>query len=458
MTDSPIVEDANKERVETSYEGAVEVLTYYDGSGTPATEMARFDSDEHLLRIFPMLRRSTGRETQFRKVRELRIDTRAFDDDWELEVSDDNANGLLELSRLPLGFGKIFAYGLGFHREYRGLVREVERTSSCTIVRFGLPGLEGVRGDVFHLPMKRFEEYRHDVDMIRRRGSDVVGRVTASAAQNKVATILGRELQRPILGRHPMIQAMTRELTGETTLDAEERGMLVKQMSAESRAAAVEKPAAFGKLRADLELVSLDVLIGRFEERMSKPAQGEAIWQTFFRDNNFALQQLLSSPVALYGEQLHVKLPNAYGKGGRITDFVLVNTVTRTAVVVEIKTPATELMKTTPYRGARGSGAEVYPPDKELSGSVAQLQAQMESVLTDFKAILRATADAEELDTCVVHGAVIAGTIGSLTREAQSSFLRYRNGLHGVQIIAFDEVLQRLRGLRDMLDGTSGAG
>jgi hypothetical protein len=321
-----------------------------------------------------------------------------------------------------------------------------------------LVGPEGAEADTFSLRMKRFEEYQHDVDTIRRRGGDVVGRVTAAAAQNKVATILGRELRRPTIGRHPMIQAMTRELTGETTLDAEERGMLVKQMSVESRAAAAEKPKAFGKLREDIELVSLDVLIGRFEERMSKSSQGEAIWQTFFRDNSFALQQLLSSPVALYGEQLHVKLPNAYGKGGRITDFVLVNTVTRTAVVVEIKTPATTLMRTTSYRGARGSGAEVYPPDKELSGSVAQLQAQMESVLTDFKAILRTTAGADELDTCVVHGAVIAGTVGSLTPEEQSSFLRYRNGLHGVQIIAFDEVLQRLKGLRDMLDGTSDGG
>jgi hypothetical protein len=111
MTDSPVAAEPNKERVETSYEGAVTVLTYYDGSDDPAAEMVRFDADKELLKIFPMLRRSTGRETQFTKVRELQIDTRALDD-WELEVTDDNVTGLLELSHLPLGFGKIFAYGL----------------------------------------------------------------------------------------------------------------------------------------------------------------------------------------------------------------------------------------------------------------------------------------------------------------------------------------------------------
>ncbi|MBO0610454.1 hypothetical protein [Myceligenerans salitolerans] len=62
---------------------------------------------------------------------------------------------------------------------------------------------------------------------------------------------------------------MTQELTGDTTLDAEERGMLVEQMSVESRAAAVEEPKAFGKLRQGIELVSLDVLIDRFEERIA---------------------------------------------------------------------------------------------------------------------------------------------------------------------------------------------
>jgi hypothetical protein len=155
--------------------------------------------------------------------------------------------------------------------------------------------------------------------------------------------------------------------------------------------------------------------------------------------------------VALYGAQLQVRIPNIHGKGGRIADFVLVNTVTRNVIVVEIKTPATSVLMS-PYRGA--CGAEVFPPSKELSGAIAQLQAQMESAMTDFQKLVVQTPRAEEVETCVVRGAVIAGTAASLGPEQRKSFLRYRNGLHGVDVIAFDEVHDRLKGLHNMLAAT----
>jgi hypothetical protein len=221
-------------------------------------------------------------------------------------------------------------------------------------------------------------------------------------------------------------------------------------MQAEPKRIATERPQAFGRLCEDLELVTLDVLIENFSKSLTgSGAKNEAAWQKFFKANTFALKQIFAAPVTFYGEQVHVRSPDMRGAGSQIADFVLFNTLTRSMVIVEIKTPSAALVAKNKYRGA--SGAEVYPPDKELSGAIAQLQAQMESARSDFDQIARRTPGASPLVTKVVTGAVIAGTLGAMDQLRMDSFLRYRNGLHGIQVITFDEVLDRLRALQTML-------
>lgn len=246
---------------------------------------------------------------------------------------------------------------------------------------------------------------------------------------------------------------MTREVTGEAVLDADERRLLLQQTAAESRAAAREAPAEFGQLRDDLELVSLEVLIDQFAGGLAgSHANDESYWQTFFETNAFALQQLFATPITLYGSQLRLRQTDMYGAGTRIADFVLANSVTRTAHVVEIKTPGSPLVAKSSYRGS--GSAEVFLPHRELVGAVAQVQAQVESARSDFRDLLRQTIGADALDTCVVRGAVIVGTAASLDDILMTSFSRYRSGLSDVQVITFDEVLDRLRGLHRLLAET----
>lgn len=153
---------------------------------------------------------------------------------------------------------------------------------------------------------------------------------------------------------------MTRAVSEGVPLNAAERSALVDRMTYESRQIATESPEAFGRLRDDIELASLEVLIEQFERGLrGRAAKDEDWWQSYFEANVFALQQLFAAPVALYGAQLHLRMPNMFGAGSRIADFVLVNTLTRAAVVVEIRTPSTSLLGPR-YRGA--GGAEVFPP------------------------------------------------------------------------------------------------
>lgn len=301
-----------------------------------------------------------------------------------------------------------------------------------------------MRGEVFHVTLERFARYVREVETHKERGTTVVHRINGAVAHNEIADITGGAKKQPTLGRLGQIKAMTRSICDNTPLTFIEQSALVERMDAESKQIATEQPQAFGKLREDLDLVTLEVLIKNFRGNLTGiGAKDEGAWQQFFKDNTFALKQIFAAPLAFYDEQVQLRIPDMKGTGGRIADFVMINTLTNSMVLVEIKTPSAALIAKRPYRGK--SSAEVYPPDKELSGAIAQLQGQMESAVTDFDEILRRTPGATPIDTRIVRGAVIVGTLGSMNEQLRKdSFGRYRNGLHGVEVITFDELLERL--------------
>jgi hypothetical protein len=458
MPDVETVFESERGKVVVERNGTALTMSWQDTSGR-IERMLNYDSRESLIRIWPKMPYSagttTGFQNQFRSIEEFQIDTsiwHEWDPDAELSES---IRGEPELGGLPEGFGRIVSYGLGLPRTYRGFIRVLEDNTNCTIVRFGDATNEGADGDTFRVSLGRFATWKHAVDLNRDRGFRVVARINETETHNVFADVLGLAHENVSEGRHPIIKAITRSITEDTPLDEAEREALVSQMTTESLTAAKESPKAFGKLRQDIELVTLQVLIDQFRAGLNGSiARSEDKWQEFFEKNIFALQQLFAAPVALYGSQLNLRLPNIHGRGGRIADFVLVNSVTRTVFVVEIKTPAASLVGPH-YRGA--DEAQVFPPHPELAGAVAQVQGQIESAGSDFRLLVQNTSGSDPIDTSVVRGAVIAGTASSLEPEQKRSFARYRNGLSNVELIAFDEVLQRLEGLHAMLTSTLAA-
>lgn len=256
----------------------------------------------------------------------------------------------------------------------------------------------------------------------------------------------------PRYGRNPVIRAITEEVATGHVTDASDRATLVNEVARQAPAVAQEAPEQFGRLREDIELVSLKVLIERFQEGLvGRAAKDEGRWQRFFTENSFALQQVFSAPILVLRGQVHVRGTGPLGDGSRIADFLCVNAVTRSAVVVEIKTPASPLMAAKPYRGS--GTAAVHPAHRELSGAVGQVQAQMESVPRD----LRDSPEFGAVDKWHVRGAVISGRVSDLDDEQRESFLRYREGLSSVTVLGYDEICERLKGLHALLGGPPAA-
>jgi hypothetical protein len=442
--DDGLVHEDRLGSVRESHDGNELVLSWSRRGAVEETEMLRYDVEAKLLRIFPKIRRSLTFENPFDQLTELQIEA----PDWNpaRHSVESERYGLLRVVGLPRGFSAVYEFGLGVSRDYRGLLEEIEKRSACTAVRFAVSGDEGPDGNVFRLTLERFEAYRATVDRNRGRSKTALWRVIDAERHNAVADLFNLKRVEPKYGKNAVIRAITEEVATGYVIDAAGRASLVDQVVLQAPKVAHEAPEQFGRLREDIELVSLEVLIEQFEQGLvGRAGRDEGHWQKFFTTNPFALQQVFSAPILVLRGQVHVKGTDALGQGSRITDFLCVNAVTRSAIAVEIKTPATELMATKAYRGS--GTAEVYPPHRNLSGSVSQVQAHMESVSRD----LRDTPDLGSIDKWHVRGAVIVGRISELNDEQRTSFLRYRDGLTGVTVLGYDEVGERLRYLRALL-------
>jgi hypothetical protein len=265
-----------------------------------SAEMLRFDRVEKVLRIFPKVTRSGEFEDEFDRIAELQVEAPAWHPNRH--SAEDERYGLLFALGLPKGFAKFYEYGLGIKRDYRRFVDEIEEHSSCTVVRFILAGEEGLDADgaTFRVSLQRFEDYRAVVDRSRARGRSAVNRVIAAECHNALADLFHLDRVEPRYARNNVIRALTEEVATGHVMDESDRATLVEQVAIVAPKFAQESPERFGRLRQDIELVSLKVLIDRFEEGLEGPhASDESHWQSFFEVNRFALQQVFSMPIVV---------------------------------------------------------------------------------------------------------------------------------------------------------------
>lgn len=412
-------------------------------------EVLRFERAHGLLRFRPLSLRSGTYEKQFDRIIELQVENANWNP--SNHSAEHGQYGLLYETGLPKGFSSIYAFGLGIARDYRGLLDEIDSRSSCPTVRFVRGGDEGAdsTGSVFRVALSRFEEYRLAVERSRNRGRVAVNRVIQTDTHNAVANLFDLVPVTPKYTRHPVIRALTEEVQTGHVVSALDRSLLADEITSAAPKIGRESPTRLVQLREDIELASLDTLIERFEADLDGGySRDEGHWQKFFNANRFALQLLFSSPIVVKLEHAVVQAGDIAGRGSRITDFLCANTITRTAVVVEIKTPAAPLVSVKAYRGHETDSA-VFAPHSDLVGPVAQLQSQLASVPRSLSARLRASDQIDPWND--VRGGLISGNISALNTEQRESFLRYRAGLTNITVLGYDEVLGRLKSLRDML-------
>lgn len=181
----------------------------------------------------------------------------------------------------------------------------------------------------------------------------------------------------------------------------------------------------------------------------------EAVWQRFFEDNpwifGYGLTLVSCEAVSEKGLESITTGHNVFTGGGKRIDAAMrTRGFIQSLLFAEIKRHDTQLLMTEPYRQP-----DVYQASKELSGAVAQVQKTTHKAAKDLQDLHRQSTPEGEFDyevsTVMPRQVVIVGHLSELATgdnvnvEKMTSFELFRRSQLGVDILTFDEVLERTR-------------
>ena len=346
------------------------------------------------------------------------------------------------LEKLPSAFTKNYAYGLGFAKSYRFIIDAVERLSGCTeIVITGkrATGPDPADNRIFYIDKRDFEQARRSLNNIDNLARSAICSVKETTAHNILAERLGVPKREPKTGRHPYRKLFTAVAQGKEELSEEDQNAVIGELT--NHAANIQ-PEKLAKLRGDIELVTLEALIERYEEMLSEKLP-EGRWQDFFNENPFILNMAFGYPVVKVRDQASVGGRKLSGNGEKITDFLVKNSLTNNTSIFEIKTPQTQILNKTSFRDG------VFTPSADLSGSINQALDQKYQFQKQI-AQIKDNTRRYDIESYSVHCCLIIGKMPD-GDDRKKSFELFRRNSKNVEIVTFDELLEKLKQLSAFL-------
>lgn len=362
--------------------------------------------------------------------------------DGELPKSRDD---ILEiLHAFPSAFTKDPDYGLGLGKDYRFIVDAVEELTSCTsivISPFDVTHADESEGR-FYISFADFEEMRRKINSITNASQSAGRSVKDATTHNFLAEKLGKPAIEVTTGRSPVRRMITARAMGEEVLPEAEQDAVIHALTRSAKSLGTVQTERLAKLQSDIELVTLEALIARYEDMLGKSLNEER-WQAFFHENPFILHMAFGYPVIKVQDQASVGGRKLSGGGEKITDFLVKNALTNNTALFEIKTPQSAILGTTAYRGG------VFPPSKDLTGSMNQALDQRYQFQRQVSTI-KENSRVWDIESYAVHCCLIIGRTPE-GADAQKSFELFRRNSKDVSVVTFDELLEKLKQLKVFL-------
>ncbi|MGC6830415.1 Shedu anti-phage system protein SduA domain-containing protein [Pseudomonas aeruginosa] len=401
---------------------------------------------ENLITIWPVQQRgdhSDYGEPLFDSIERLCIVERT-DGPYGLPTTIEELDELL-LS-LPAGFYKNWRYGLGLLWEFRSIIATIAEIPGITTVCFHgpahLPSTDRIEGPVYCLGMNSYHRLRREITTATRRHQRAARKEKSAICHNRLLHRVAPQQFDPQSLSLPQnaLADLTASAHGEVKLAKRDQRAAVALVRGHADSLVKSEPAALLQLKQDIELVTLRELIERCTELLAATTT-EAKWQSFLSANPFVLSMAFHYPVIRIGDQPYVGGKLHTGQGGSYSDFLMAAAATNNLALVEIKRPGIPLLGNE-YRG-------IYPPSSELSGAVAQVVAQSAELQASFK-FIGTDLDRKGFQPHSVACVVIIGLKPTDEGRAKG-FEQYRHSLHGIHVITFDELVERLQSLYDLL-------
>lgn len=417
-------------------------------ANTYRTKLLAINGQHKFLTIYPIS--TFGNRSDFLKPKYGRIERITLDDTdiisgvgWDATSTPEDVRDVLE--NLPSTFTKDYAYGLGLAKPYRFIIDAVQELSDCSEIVITNKHATGPTQDgdgIFYISTQDFEQARVELNKIDRHAQSAVRAVKWTAAHNILAERLGVPKQNPKTGRHPYRKLFTAVAEGKEELSEEDQNAVIGALTSHAADIAEDQPERLAKLRGDIELVTLEALITRYEGMLGENLV-EGRWQEFFNENPFILNMAFGYPVIKVRDQASVGGRKLSGDGEKITDFLVKNSLTNNTAIFEIKTPQTLTLNKTPFRDG------VYTPAADLSGSINQALDQKYQFQKQI-AQIKDNTRLYDIESYAVHCCLVIGQTPD-GDDRKKSFELFRRNSKDVEIVTFDELLEKLKQLSAFL-------
>ena len=351
------------------------------------------------------------------------------------------------LEEMPSAFVKDYDFGLGLLKEYKPIINFLEEKGIEHLVISKREDTQiSEKDSIFTIKFRDFEEYRKSMNRITDRARSSARKVKAAVTNNLIAYILNNDKypQKPFyVGNDALTRLIAKSSpTIPQGLTKSEQEKAVALIEDNKDAIAKDSPKSLVKLQNTIELVTLEQLIEKYEGMIQRRLS-ESHWQNLFNENPFILNLAFGYPIIKIRDQASVGGRKLSGEGDKITDFIVKNSMTNNCALFEIKTPQTKLLNKTQYRDS------VYTPSKDLAGSVSQVLDQKYKFQKEIS-VIKDNSGIYDMESYATHGVLIIGTIPEY-KEERKSFELFRRNSKDVEIVAFDELLHKLKDLHAFL-------
>lgn len=348
-------------------------------------------------------------------------------------------------SRLPSELFKDSSEGFGLKKELIEVTQAITLVGRDCVLRIVETGESRMESGEVVVSVSDMDSLRRAMNRIDRRKREGVRHAKFTTVFNELLTKLDpvrlkrsdRTEMRPLA---PMSPSRSRKLNKLRRAAAE---AAVTGVRASLPVLAAEKPAVLMELQAEIERVTLTEMIAKFEELLGQDLP-EGKWQEFFETYKFVLSLAFARPVQLLHTQFHAQSTAVDGSGAQIGDFLL-KLSGRGLAIVEIKKPGTELLSSTAYRNK-----QVFAPSRELGGAVTQTLVQQNALRVEWTQHFVKDKRLRESGPEAIRCVVIAGMLPEDEHQL-ASFDAFRNACKDVEVLTFDELLEKLRYIREQL-------
>lgn len=405
--------------------------------------LACFHRDADVLETFPL--RAYPSEDNFLTPKHgdlLRIVFEGFD----FGVPDSAGDAADLFLSLPEGFVKLHEHGLGIYKKNAAIVHAVTAIPGVNTLVIHRSNIElRVEKNLLHLSKHRFDALRRALERVTVNYRSEAAADKRVLVHNELLSKLDARRFPPMPPRYkPNIVYRIVEATASKALSSDDQKAAVQLVSGHKDAIAAAQPKLAMRLKSELELVTLTVMINKFRG-MLEQAHTEQGWQTFFARNSFVLSMAFGYPVVHIGDQIAVGGTRFTRGGTKYSDFAARHASTGNLVIVEIKRPSTRLLAKKEYRGG------VYPWSTDMTGGIQQVLDQRYQLQRNLPT-LKDDSGLHEAQGYAIDCVLIAGDLRQLEdAPMKKSFEIARRSVHGVMVVTFDELLAKLEALQAVL-------